>query len=222
MSVTEWHCHTPRWLAAREEYIVARCAGRRVLHLGFADAPLTAERLSAGTLLHARLRQVTERCTGIDLDEAAVFSVREALGLDDLIVGDAGDASALTGGGYDVVVAGETIEHVSNAARLLSAAHNSLVPDGELVISTANAFCLRRTARLPFGTESVHPDHVCYFSHATLKRLVERHGFALRDSANYRLPKGAPAVAYWSDRLATAVCPAWGEGIVHAYTASRE
>jgi predicted TPR repeat methyltransferase len=212
-----WHHAVPRRLVPREDYIVARCLGRRVLHLGFADAPLTQRRLATSTLLHTRLREVATQCTGLDFDAAAVDLIREALGLDDLIVGDAAEAVALTGGGYEVVVAGEIIEHVSNASGLISAAHDALVPGGELVVSTTNAFCLRRTARLAFGTESVHPDHVYYFSHATLRRLVEGGDFRLRDCANYRLPREAPAAAYWSDRLATLVCPAWGEGIVHSY-----
>jgi predicted TPR repeat methyltransferase len=212
-----WHHRIPREIVGREEYILARCAGRRVLHLGFADAPLTTQRLAAGTLLHSRLRRVAAQCTGIDFDEAAALEVQEALGVGDVIVGDAAMAATLTGGGYDVVVAGEIIEHVSNAGLLLAAAHDSLARGGELVISTANAFCLRRAARLPFGAESVHPDHVCYYSHATLQELVERYGFALRERANYRLPAGVPRTAYWFERIATSICAAWGEGVVHSY-----
>jgi hypothetical protein len=37
-----WHHRIPRTIVDREAYILARCAGRRVLHLGFADAPLFA------------------------------------------------------------------------------------------------------------------------------------------------------------------------------------
>ena len=58
--------------------------------------------------------------------------------------------------------------------------------ESELIITTINAYSALRFATYALrgkgGTnEPVHPDHVYYFSYKTLKLLVERAGFRVRD-----------------------------------------
>ena len=53
---------------SRDAVILAKCAGRRVLHIGAADAPYTREKLEAGSLLHPRIEEVAAEGVGVDVD----------------------------------------------------------------------------------------------------------------------------------------------------------
>ena len=56
----------------RESFILSRCHGARVLHLGCVDSGLLEERLSCGNLLHAALAKASRDLWGIDLDAAGL------------------------------------------------------------------------------------------------------------------------------------------------------
>ncbi|MFQ5785437.1 MAG: class I SAM-dependent methyltransferase [Alphaproteobacteria bacterium] len=211
------HSRIPRARVDRVDFLLDCCREREVLHLGCADHPYTRERLADGSWLHRALSEVAARCFGIDANAEVVRWLREDRGIANLAVGDAEALDALDAGRFDVVVAGEIIEHLANPGRFLETAHAVLKPEGRLVITTTNAFCLRRFLRIPFGVESVHPDHVYYFSHVTLAGLARRFGYALEAAYGYRLPNRKPFAPWLVERLATAVTPNWGEGIVHVY-----
>jgi 2-polyprenyl-3-methyl-5-hydroxy-6-metoxy-1,4-benzoquinol methylase len=206
----------PRRAADRAAFIVGLCRERRVLHLGCADSPLTTERIRHNDLLHTRITEVAKECLGIDADGEAIAEMRR-FGIQNVRTGDAEHLQDMAAGTFDVVVAGEIIEHLSNPGLFLSGVHSVLESGGHLVITTANAFCLRRLVRIPFGVESVHPDHVSYYSHATLGTLVRRFGFEPTHRLGYSLPKTSPTLPYWFDRMAGWISPNLCEGIIHVY-----
>ena len=212
--------HFPLPLAQvdRVNFLVDACRGKEVLHLGCADAPYTEERLADGSWLHRQLTEVAARCLGIDADSEAVQWLRGTMKVGNVEVGDAEKLDQLEAGGFDLVVAGELIEHLNNPGRFLASARSVMKPHGRLVITTTNAFCFRRFLRVPFGVESIHPDHTYYFSHRTLQCLAERFGYRLVAAFSYRLPNRNPFLPWLVERLATVVTPNWGEGIVHVYS----
>jgi hypothetical protein len=69
--------------------------------------------------------------------------------------------------------------------------------------------------RIPFGKESVHCDHVCYYSHATLSTLTQRFGYETVYRASYRMPDTRPLVAAAAERLAVLLSPNFGEGLLY-------
>ena len=113
-----------------------------------------------------------------------------------------------------MVVAGEIIQHLPNPGMFLRSVRSVLRPEARVVITTINAYCLRRFVRLPFGIESVHCDHVAYYSHQTLRRLCEMHGYSVLDQLSYRLPNRRPLLPYFVERLACMISPNLGEGII--------
>jgi 2-polyprenyl-3-methyl-5-hydroxy-6-metoxy-1,4-benzoquinol methylase len=165
-------------LVSREDFLEAMAAGQRVLHLGCADAPLSAERLRSGSLLHTRLARVAQHIVGVDVSGEAVALLREQGGLSDILVGD---VEALDRLGlqrvFDVVIAGELLEHLRNPGLCLEGVRRVLVPAGRLVVSVPNAFAVKAFLRVLGGVELVHRDHVAYFSTATMARLLEANGF---------------------------------------------
>jgi SAM-dependent methyltransferase len=81
---------------------------------------------------------------------------------------------------FDVVLASDLIEHLSNPGLFLDRARENLKPGGRLVLATPNAFCLREffmvVSRWTNDPE-VHWQHVCYHTPTTLKALAARAGF---------------------------------------------
>lgn len=213
------HFTLPRLLVDREAFIVSRCTGRRVLHVGCADYPLTKLRLESGTLLHNRLCEASSDVTGIDTNGESLELLRNAFPGRPLICADAQRISTLNLKPFDVIVLGEVIEHVPNPGLVLRALHGAAASGGELIISTVNAYCLRRMLRIPFGVESIHPDHLYYFSHRVLETLANVCNWNLTFAAGYRLPNANPLLPYVIERLASIISPNLCEGLVHTYAA---
>jgi SAM-dependent methyltransferase len=212
------HFSLPRSLVDREQFILEACRGKKVLHLGFADHPYTEKRIDDGSWLHNKIRQVSKFCVGVDLDNETVTYLKEKHNLPDLFVGDVERLELLGIGKFEIVVAGEIIEHLNNPGLFLKSAKTVLEPGGRLIITTTNAFCARRLMRIPFGIESIHPDHVYYFSHRTLCELVMRFGYDLPEQHSYRLPNWRPILPCFAERIFSLISPNLVEGIVHVYT----
>jgi SAM-dependent methyltransferase len=165
-------------LVARDACLVGLARGRRVLHLGACDAPFHTELAARGALLHQRLRPAAAALAGIDSDAEAVEWLRCRHGIDDITAGDAADPAVTAAGGrFELVLCCDLIEHLGNHGDLLDAAHGRLDTGGRLVVTTANATALKAALRALQGRETVHQQHTCYFSFATLGALLLRHGF---------------------------------------------
>jgi SAM-dependent methyltransferase len=217
--MTTRHFALPRRSAQREEYLIGHCAGKRVLHLGCADWSSSGDwlhRVESGAWLHGRLGAVAAELVGVDKAPAAVAELRDRFGLRDLYVADAERLDLPDARPFDVIVAGELIEHLGCPGAFLESAKPLLRPGALLLITTCNAYCLRRLLRVLFGAESVHEDHVAYYSHRTLARLAELHGYAVVEQLNYRLPNRHPRLPYLVEAAACALSPNVGEGIMIA------
>ena len=212
------HFNLPRYLVDRETYILNAVKGKSVLHLGCADYPFTEERIANGSWLHSKITSLAKSCVGLELDATTVNMLRDQHKVENLIVGDAEKLDLLIPQKFELIVAGELIEHLNNPGLFLETASQILAPGGLLIITTTNAFCLRRLIRIPFGTESIHPDHTYYFSHATLSTLVRRFGYTKKEAVSYRLPNHKPLMPYIVERIATWVSPNLGEGIIQTYS----
>jgi 2-polyprenyl-3-methyl-5-hydroxy-6-metoxy-1,4-benzoquinol methylase len=216
----------------RLDYIAGLCRGKRVLHVGCADDPRTIEKLQRGTLLHGRLSEVAQTLHGIDFSGDAIETLRAA-GFDNLAVADIeaiGARRPFNGVAFDVVVAGEVIEHLSNPGLFLEGVKQYLRDGCSLLVTTVNAYCAHRFLyTLLRGRESVNPDHTMYLSRRTLVQLVTRHGYAIEDLRFYaadeyeeHLNRGRFRVLWWTDRLAARWRPMLAEGLVALLTLEHE
>lgn len=204
-----------RLVTDRETFIADAAREKRVLHIGFVDYPYLQSRLATATWLHARLASVSREIVGVDMAAEDIASLRDHPEYGTLIEGNAEELHTLGLGQFDLIVAGEVVEHLDNPGRFLDSARSVLAPDGRLLISVPNAFCIRRLLRIPFGVEKVHPDHVAYYSHSTLGELLRRHGYAVVYAAGYRLPEsGLNRLAFQIDRAASLVSPNLCEGVI--------
>ncbi len=208
----------------RFDYVVNECRGRRVLHIGCADAPATRQRLSDGTLLHARIAAVAATTHGIDRDSNGISALQEA-GFANVAVIDVEQlVSSLPfgPGGYDVVVVGEILEHLSNPGSFLESIRVLFLDHTRLVITTINAYgAYRILYALLCRRENVEPDHVYYFSRSTLQTLLRRSRFAIEDFGYYpigdeqrRHIHGTRWLLFAVDRLAAWLSPHFCDGLL--------
>lgn len=177
-------------LVQRLEAIRETCRGRNVLHLGCTNWPYTAEAIDNEMLLHFDLEKIAARVVGFDYDQAGI-DVLASHGSKDLYRADLERLDEVEyEGTFDVIVAGEMIEHLNNPGLFLTGIKRFMNADTLLVITTVNAYSAMRFAiyglRGKGGvSEPVHPDHVAYYSYKTLTRMIERHGFEIDDFMFY-------------------------------------
>lgn len=179
-------------LVQRVEFIKEACEGRSVLHLGCTNFPYTRDSIEKGMLLHFELRDRASELVGFDFDQEGIDILREH-GCDNLYRADLERLDDVElEKTFDVIVAGEMIEHLNNPGMFLSGIKRFMSTETRLVITTVNAYSAMRF--LIYGlrgkggsNEPIHPDHVAYYSYSTLKLLMERHALIVEDFLFYDL-----------------------------------
>lgn len=79
---------------------------------------------------------------------------------------------------FDVIFAGDLIEHLSNLGMFLDSCKKTIKKDGKLILTTPNAFGLFNLIEKIFKKEpSVNKDHTVYFNFLVLKKLLEKNGW---------------------------------------------
>lgn len=80
---------------------------------------------------------------------------------------------------FDVVLAGELIEHISNPGLFLDCSYANLKEGGHIIITTPNAYSFQNVSRsILLGQEARCKEHVQLYSKIILEELLQRHGFS--------------------------------------------
>jgi SAM-dependent methyltransferase len=127
--------------------------------------------------MHARIASVAKEVVGVELDPR-LASLARSRGYD-VVVGDAEDLNLNRD--FDVVWAGEVIEHLSCAGAFLDGARAHLGAEGRLVLTTPNAFAISNFVYRLGGRARVNSGHTCWYDEVTISQLLERHGFAVTE-----------------------------------------
>jgi 2-polyprenyl-3-methyl-5-hydroxy-6-metoxy-1,4-benzoquinol methylase len=129
--------------------------------------------------------QIAQECHGIDIDRPSLEFLTKQ-GIPHLIWADVENlVLSQCEKCYDVIVAGEILEHLNNFGLFLSSIRNLMNWETLLIISVPNTPTLKSFFRALVGREIVHHDHVCYFSESTLKTLLARFKFRVSKLAYY-------------------------------------
>jgi 2-polyprenyl-3-methyl-5-hydroxy-6-metoxy-1,4-benzoquinol methylase len=172
-------------------YILENCSGKRVLHLGCASSPSTKARYDRKELLHVLVSARAKELWGIDLDSDAVSYLQEK-GIPNLLIGDVeklDTVGLLRGEKFEVILAGELIEHLLNPGLFLKQCARFLTGGGVLLLSTVNAFTIKRAPRVLFRNEATAADHTFYSTYSTLHQLLSRSGYSILEIFVYYLGK---------------------------------
>lgn len=179
-------------LVQRVDFIKNACRDKKVLHLGCTNFPYTEDAIKNEMLLHFELEKIAAELYGFDFDQAGI-DVLSKTGTKNLYRADLEKLSEVNlDETFDVIIAGEIIEHLSNPGLFLDGIQKFMNKQTELVITTVNAYCIMRLALYGLigkggKNEPVHPDHVAYYSYSTLKLLIERTNLVVQDFYFYDL-----------------------------------
>ncbi len=210
-------------LVQRVEFIKRACAGKMVLHLGCTNWPYTQDAIDKKMLLHFELAGSASSLYGFDFDQEGL-DVLAAAGTTGLYRADLENLDAVEiDEKFEVIVAGEMIEHLNNPGLFLRGIQRFMNADTQLVITTINAYSALRFAiyglRGKGGlNEPVHPDHVAYYSYKTLKLLVERAGMTVSEFCFYDIGTDHRPFQPWYynmvNDLAVKISPQLSDGVI--------
>jgi SAM-dependent methyltransferase len=210
-------------LAQRLDLIREMCTGKKVLHLGCTNYPYTEDAIEKHMLLHFELEKVATDLYGLDFDQKGINILRAA-GAKNVFQGDLEKLEAVDlNETFDVIVAGEMIEHLNNPGLFLEGIKRFMNPETVLLLTTINAYCGMRFVwyglRGKRGrVEFVHPDHVAYYSYSTLKLLLERHNMHVETFLFYDIGREHRPHNRWFLNVLNDVCvriaPQWADGII--------
>ncbi len=176
----------------RVAFIKEQCRGKKVLHLGCTNYPYTAESLKNNDLLHNRLAEISGELYGFDFDRNGL-DVLSKNGTKNLYHADLENLDEVDlNETFDVIVAGEMIEHLSNVGLFLRGIKRFMNNKTKLIITTINAYGALRfvlyTLRGKGGmNEPVHPDHVAYYSYSTLNLVIKRENLHIEEFYFYEI-----------------------------------
>jgi hypothetical protein len=205
----------------RDAYILEVCKGRKVFHLGATDSPMTSSKAERGELLHQKLQPHCGALIGYDIDEGAIALLRRQYGIDNIVRCDLDQDVPRDHGRAQVLVNGDIVEHVNSPGRLMQACNQMLEVGGLMVLTTINALSAKQAMRALVGREPVHPDHVAYYSYATLGVLGARFGFEARDCRFFAYACVSPLSAMCFSLLYR-TAPSVADGICVTYEKTRE
>lgn len=144
----------------RDPIILFHCQNKDVLDVGSTGQ-------TSAYHLWSEQRKVSRSLTGID-----VTSSEEA----EIVIGDM--ETYKFNKQFDLIVAGDVIEHVMNQGLFLENVKRHLRPGGKLIITTPNA-------KWPTVFLRPNPTHVLWHDRYTLAHLLERYGFVIDDFGYY-------------------------------------
>lgn len=163
-------------LVDRGTVILEAARGKRVLHLG-CGWPVSP--------LHQAIAEVAGHLIGVDIQAPSGTDCNIwQIDLDRCPEG-------LPLREYDLIVAGEILEHLGNPGNLLMAL-KKLFPTTMLIITVPNAFSEIAMQWVKRGYENVNREHTVWFSWKTLTELVTRCGYTV---LNWGWYGGPPYVA---------------------------
>ena len=156
-------------------FFTERYAGKRVLDLGSVDH--FEENWKSKYWLFKGILEVADDLVGLDyykegvdalVDEGfnVVHADAQRFNLDDK---------------FDVVTAGDLIEHIPNLEGFIKSIRDSLNENGIVVLSTPNPWCWKYLSyHLIFGKlDRVNKEHVSWFCLQTIENLFARFGFEI-------------------------------------------
>ncbi|MEZ5306954.1 MAG: methyltransferase domain-containing protein [Pyrinomonadaceae bacterium] len=215
----------------RLDFLKSVCEGKKVLHLGCTNHPYTEQSIADGMLLHDSLKEISSSLYGFDFDPDGI-GILERHGHSNLYEADLENLDAVElEETFDVIVAGEMIEHLNNPGRFLEGIQRFMDSETKLVITTVNAYSAMRLVMYAVSgkggkNEPVHPDHVGYYSYSTLKLTVERMGLRVSDFYFYDVGREhRPFVRkpyLWLNDAAVRFWPQLSDGVIAVCQAARE
>lgn len=171
----------------RIEFILKKCEGRKVLHLGCVDEKMTSKKVKEKTLTHFRLLEIAREVWGIDISAKGI-ELLKGMGIDNLFQGNVeniDEMDVLKGQNFDVILATEILEHLDNPGLFLQGVKGLFSPSTIMIITVPNAFQFTAFEYGLRGYELGHPDHNFCFSYMTLSHMLIKNNYKITEILAY-------------------------------------
>lgn len=159
----------------RTEYFCHIASGKKVLDVGIVEHCANAS--ANDNWLHKKICEHAYSCLGVDILETEIASLaRQGF---NVIVWDFTEKALPNK--FDLIIAGDVIEHMENPTAFFRNLSQMLNPDGRIVISTPNLWYANPVFKnfregAPFSESA---DHVGWFDAGTLCEIASRSGLIL-------------------------------------------
>lgn len=138
--------------------------GKKILDIGCRDGSLTKHYIYGNEVL------------GVDIDAKLLAGAAKNYNIETKVMDLNGDWNELGGIKFDVIVAGEILEHLYYPENVLSKIKKHLKNNGMFIGSVPNAFSLKNRLRYLFGkkknTPLEDPTHINQFSYKDIKSML--------------------------------------------------
>ena len=204
----------------RLDILLDYVSGKDVLDLGCVEHEAVVENKKQWWL-HGLLKQKANSVQGVDYNPVEV----EALNRKgyNICVGDVEDLNL--GRTFDVVIAGELFEHLTNHRSFFESVRRHLKPGAVFVASMPNANSLNYFVQtLVYGHEVDAWDHAAFFTPVTLSVMLNKCGFEATEIILYQpdeiyhhesAAQRVPAYLFNKiQQLACCLCPSLARGLI--------
>lgn len=162
----------------KDDLIVQLCQGRSVLDIGCIDHDLATVASLGTRWLHARIRSAARETVGLDIlgREAEELNRRGYA----IHVADAQDFDL--GRTFDVIVAGDIIEHLENIGSFLRCVGHHMHAESVCVITTPNPFNVEAfVTAITRNYVEVNPQHTVWIDPKVMYQLISRTDLTIVD-----------------------------------------
>jgi len=143
-----------------------------VLDVGFAGQALQE---NASDWPHAFLKERAREVYGLDLELPDTYT-------DDPHYAAASAENFSFPLQFDVIFAGDLIEHLSNPGLFLDSCKRHLKQGGRLILTTPNTFSFfSLIEKLTHDEPNINPDHTFYFNKRTITVLLAKNGWSVAE-----------------------------------------
>ncbi|HEX75377.1 MAG TPA: class I SAM-dependent methyltransferase [Dehalococcoidia bacterium] len=143
--------------------------GKRVLHIGCVQH--NWQKSLTNSWIHAYIVKQSREAMGIDILEEGVRELAEGGYKVETADAENFDLNAE----FDVIFAGELIEHLEDLGGFLDSCKRHMGAESKLIITTPNSFGIVYFITRLFGIRFVNPEHTCWFDEQTIGQLLNRH-----------------------------------------------
>ncbi|MFW5704362.1 MAG: class I SAM-dependent methyltransferase [Nanoarchaeota archaeon] len=165
----------------RDKYILKICKNKKVLHIGACDAPYTKIKEKQKSLLYLKISKVCKEQLGIDLDKKSIEYLNNKKLKNSKIKYVNMNNLEKINFKPEVIVFGETIEHLMNLQTALENIKKIMTEDTLLLVSTPNSNFIFRILEGIRGKVTEHEDHNVLFNYKTLEQLFRKTKFKVLD-----------------------------------------
>jgi len=162
--------------------ILKLCSDKKVLHLG----PLgdykrhISSTSTTQDWFFYRVSKIASQVLGVDINREGVEEVR-GVGFSNIVFGDAENLNL--GEKFDVILAGDVIEHLNNVGKFLESCKFHMHHDSRLIITTPNPYSLTQILKAIFGDagRGMNQDHTFLFHQKNIEQLLKRYNLKLTE-----------------------------------------